>query len=104
MGVVGECGAALAESRTIEIYEEIIRSSFIWSNERAFRTTGGAGRGCLGGRGFKAGVAGVEATDRTVGAKVTGDRECADCNSADGTDVRLWTWLNNDCQQWSLQP
>ena len=30
--------------------------------------------------------------------------DVADCDSADGTDVRLWTWLNNNCQQWIAVP
>ena len=28
----------------------------------------------------------------------------ADCGTADGTDVRQWTWLNNTCQQFKLVP
>nr|WP_141308271.1 RICIN domain-containing protein [Streptomyces spinoverrucosus] len=28
----------------------------------------------------------------------------ADCGTANGTDVRQWTWLNNSCQQWRLVP
>uniref|UniRef100_A0AAU2AGM4 RICIN domain-containing protein n=1 Tax=Streptomyces sp. NBC_00093 TaxID=2975649 RepID=A0AAU2AGM4_9ACTN len=30
--------------------------------------------------------------------------DVANCASADGTDVRLWPWLNNYCQQWQAQP
>ena len=30
--------------------------------------------------------------------------DVADCGTADGADVRQWTWLNNTCQQWSLNP
>lgn len=30
--------------------------------------------------------------------------DVADCGSADGAVVRQWSWLNNNCQQWRLQP
>ncbi|MGW0425350.1 RICIN domain-containing protein, partial [Streptomyces sp. NPDC003015] len=30
--------------------------------------------------------------------------DVANCGTTDGTDVRLWTWLNNNCQQWRLVP
>jgi hypothetical protein len=26
--------------------------------------------------------------------------DVADCSTAGGADVRQWTWLNNNCQQW----
>jgi len=30
--------------------------------------------------------------------------DVADCDGADGADVRLWTWLGNSCQQWMSAP
>ncbi len=30
--------------------------------------------------------------------------DAANCGTADGTDVRLWSWLSNPCQEWSVQP
>jgi hypothetical protein len=30
--------------------------------------------------------------------------DVADCGTADGTDVRQWSWLGNTCQQWSVRP
>ncbi|WP_437050232.1 RICIN domain-containing protein [Streptomyces sp. enrichment culture] len=30
--------------------------------------------------------------------------DVADCSTADGADVRRWTWLNNACRQWRLTP
>jgi GH43 family beta-xylosidase len=30
--------------------------------------------------------------------------DVADCSTAAGADVRLWTWADNTCQQWRLQP
>jgi len=30
--------------------------------------------------------------------------DVANCATADGAAVRQWTWLNNNCQQWRLQP
>ncbi|MFI7640696.1 RICIN domain-containing protein [Nonomuraea sp. NPDC049400] len=29
--------------------------------------------------------------------------DVANCGTADGVDVRQWSWLNNACQQWSIQ-
>ncbi|MEU9223382.1 hypothetical protein AB0D40_03265 [Streptomyces massasporeus] len=26
----------------------------------------------------------------------------ANCSTADSADVRQWSWLNNNCQQWKL--
>ncbi|MGW2723442.1 hypothetical protein [Streptomyces sp. NPDC001492] len=28
----------------------------------------------------------------------------ADCGTTDGTDLRQWPWLNDDCRQWWLMP
>jgi hypothetical protein len=30
--------------------------------------------------------------------------DVANCGTGDGANVRQWTWLNNNCQQWQLQP
>ncbi|QBR09547.1 hypothetical protein D7Y56_28680 [Streptomyces sp. S501] len=30
--------------------------------------------------------------------------DVADCSTADGADVRQWTWLDNTCQQFTLVP
>ncbi|MFC0528970.1 family 43 glycosylhydrolase [Phytohabitans kaempferiae] len=30
--------------------------------------------------------------------------DLADCGTADGTDIRQWAWLDNNCQQWRLAP
>jgi hypothetical protein len=34
----------------------------------------------------------------------TADCSTADCSTVDGADVRQWSWLNNTCQQWKLNP
>ncbi|MEV5160205.1 family 43 glycosylhydrolase [Streptomyces sp. NPDC053728] len=38
---------------------------------------------------------------RQAGGKVA---DVADCSTADGADVRQWTWLNNACQQFAFVP
>ncbi|OAH15926.1 RICIN domain-containing protein [Streptomyces jeddahensis] len=30
--------------------------------------------------------------------------DVANCSTADGADVRQWSWLSNTCQQWQLKP
>lgn len=43
-------------------------------------------------------------TSRVVNVNSGKVLDVADCGTADGTAVRQWTWLNNACQQWRLQP
>jgi hypothetical protein len=43
-------------------------------------------------------------TSRLVNVNSGKVADVADCGTADGTTVRQWTWLNNACQQWRLQP
>ena len=37
---------------------------------------------------------------RIVSAATGKVADVANCGTADGDDVRQWTWLNNNCQQW----
>jgi hypothetical protein len=30
--------------------------------------------------------------------------DVTNCGTANGTNVRQWTWFNNDCQKWNISP
>ncbi|MUL43043.1 family 43 glycosylhydrolase [Streptomonospora sp. PA3] len=58
---------------------------------------------CEGGQGTDWRVEGLaDGTSRLVNRAGGGTLDVADCSTADGADVRQWSWLDNTCQRFRL--